>query len=745
MKAVITSASYTYHEVTLYGRGEDGSRVSKTFIPEKPYYFIEGEGEYRSLDDKSLQKIIVDNPLQVRTERRQYDKTWEADIRFVERVWHDMGFKKSVDLDTLQPVEFYTELRKNYIDIEVDDSEGFPDPDKAEKTVLCYTIIDNYTGMATIHTLKPFLTLELLEKIGHMRFKLFFYDNEFNMLQRLQLILSSKFQPDVILGWNVDEFDVKYLINRMKKLGIDTSCWNNILIFDLLKAYRRWKENKQKSYKLDYISMQELGYGKVVRKEKVIKMNGLDMAYYNYFDSQLCYDLDNKLGIFKYFYDLSEFAGTLDISRWNASYIWDSVLLNELHGTPYKLPTAEKDEKIGVNGGYVLTAIKGFFTKVKVLDFKSEYPNIMITFNMSPDSIDVNGDIIFPMVRFRSKPIGLIPRLLKNFISRRDDIKKAMTGFPKDSMKYKSMDNAQRVLKEITNAIYGLLGNEHYRLYDERIQAAVTYAAREHIKYVVEWLKRKGVKVLYGDTDSVMIQTDMDMPALMKELNKSFNDFTKQFGVENTGLYMKFEKEYDAWIQLGTKKRYIGIVDGKLDYRGIELRRSDNSDYTQWVEEKYFTKLFLTDKEFKQGKKDALNFYNEQLKRFDGRDQTLIPDIGLWQSLRSDMKYDKKYWVVEAVKTSINKYHLNIDYSLGRVKIYYINSGEAIAIGVNDDLPKNFHKLLDYNYHKARCLTNPLEEFVELVSPAQGFNSMESTIDDIKPTVKSTSDFRAWD
>ncbi len=246
------------------------------------------------------------------------------------------------------------------------------------------------------------------------------------------------------------------------------------------------------------------------------------------------------------------------------------------------------------------------------------------------------------------------------------------------------------------------------------------------------------VKVLYGDTDSVMVQTDIPLETLMKELNESFNDFAKKFGTENKTLHMKFEKEYDAWIQLGAKKRYIGVVDGKLDYKGIELRRSDNSDYTQWVEETYFNKLFLTpdDPDYKKGKKISMEFYKNEIKRFNERDSMLIPSIGIWQSVRTNLSYGKrKYWVAEAVKNSINKYKIDLDYSMGRVKIYYINKGEAIAINVDADLPKKFHKLLDYNYHKMRCLTNPLEEFVNLVTPEHaGFNAME--------TVKKQTDIK---
>ena len=496
MKAVITSASYTFHEITLYGRGEDGSRVRKTFTPEKPYFYVKGNGGYVSLTGEPLTKVEVENPLQVKTERAKYEKTWEADIKFVERVWHDMGFKKGVDLDTLQPITFYTKLRKNYIDIENDDKDGFPDPDKAEKEIFCFTIIDNFTDMALIHTTKPFLTPQLIEKIGHIRFRVFLHEKEVDMLIWLRNYLNSEFQPDVILGWNVGEFDVKYLYNRMKNLQLNVSCWNGIVVFDLLKAYKRWKENKQKSYKLDYIAKLELGYGKIPREEKVHKMKPLDLAFYNYVDSKICYELDETLGLFKYFYDLSEFIGGLDISRWNASYIWDSVLLSALRGTNVKLPTAERDEKVGVDGGYVMKASVGFFRKVKVLDFKSEYPNLMYTFNMSPDSIDPNGEIIFPMVRFRKEPLGLIPRLIKEFIERRDDIKKQMKSLLKDSVVYKALDNAQRVLKEVTNSIYGLMGNEHYRLYDERIQGAITYAARAHIKFVIEWLEARMPKVI---------------------------------------------------------------------------------------------------------------------------------------------------------------------------------------------------------------------------------------------------------
>lgn len=237
------------------------------------------------------------------------------------------------------------------------------------------------------------------------------------------------------------------------------------------------------------------------------------------------------------------------------------------------------------------------------------------------------------------------------------------------------------------------------------------------------------INILYGDTDSVMIQTDEPIEELMKDLNASFNEFAKKFGTENKTLQMKFEKEYKAWIQLGTKKRYIGVVDGKLDYKGIELRRSDNSDYTQWVEEKYFSILFLTenDPDFEIGKKKSAEFYKEQIMRFNNHDQSLIHEMGIWASVRSDLHYPKrKFWVAEAVKTARNKYKIKIDISMGRVKIYYFNKGEAVTFNVDEPLPEKYYKNLDWEYHKMRCLTNPLEEFIELISPEiKGFNGIE--------------------
>lgn len=239
------------------------------------------------------------------------------------------------------------------------------------------------------------------------------------------------------------------------------------------------------------------------------------------------------------------------------------------------------------------------------------------------------------------------------------------------------------------------------------------------------------INVLYGDTDSVMIQTDIPLEELMPELNASFNDFTRQFGTENKTLHMKFEKEYDAWIQLGSKKRYIGVVDGRLDYRGIELRRSDNSDYTQWVQEEYFKQLLLTvnDQDYKLGKKYSREFYNRQIKRFNDHDSTLIPEIGIWASVRPELNYTKKkFWVAEAVKLARSKYKIEVNTSMGRVKIYFFGKGEAVAFNVDDDLPKKYYKMLDWDYHKMRCLTNPLEEFVDLITPEnKGFNAIEST------------------
>ncbi len=696
---LIVGAGYNGTDIIYYGRKKDGKKGYLKVRAIRPYFYVEGEGEegITSIDGRKLKKIYTERPQDVPMERVKYPETWEADIPFVFRNWIDSGYYKYIDEETLKPAKENIQPRKCYIDIEVDDTSGFPNPEQAGDPILSIVFYDSYFNYYNILTYKKVNTFELLDKIGKLNFKLRLFSTEEEMLRSFyRYATDPDTAPDVILGWNV-EFDYEYLSNRMAKYGLHLNR-NEYTVFDLMTAYERLHENDVESLSLEYIASLELGKGKVKRKVRVKELWDRDIAeelYYNYTDVSLLIELEQKLQIFDFFLVLSETAGTLDISRWNASYIADSFLLHRLHGK-MALPTTVKHEKAPVQGATVLDPSYGVFENVVVFDFRSEYPSIIYTFNLSPDTMDGRNEL------------GIIPQIVGYLVDERMKIKNDP-----------SKANQQRVLKEITNSFYGLFGDEGYRLYNPEIQAKITYYAREHLMYIKTKIEQSGRRVLYGDTDSVFVewgrkideQEIVNIKQFVKQLNDSMDEFTMRWGRNKGMLEVDIDSIFSKWVQTGVKKRYYGEVIYKknrwtreLYSRGFELRRSNTSAYTKRKQRELMLKSF-------EGKEAVMEWYREELNAWEKKTLS-IDDIAIISGVGKNID---EYKVESQLKKAVmrGKKENLITTESKKYKLYLLNDGE-IAVDFFDTLPEKYVNKIDWEAHKRRCLILPMEKILNL-------------------------------
>lgn len=792
MRAIITNSYYTTNPLTIHwvGRKENGERLFMNFpSPIKPYFFAQTEN--------GIQKIEVENPMDVRKEREKYTKTWEADIPFVDRVLVDMGFKKSMDIDTLKPAESKgINLRRFSIDIETDDTVPL-DINNPQGEILEIGIRDYYKNFTILLTtiqkfdLNKFLELKFNEdekmreklisrgmekfasNIGNIDVKIVPFSSEEEMLRFYYKFLHSKNYGDINIGWNIGKklldheisgnigFDIPYIQRRSEKYNINID-WDKIIInFDLMDAYIHLEENDLESFSLEYISQRELGIGKIKHdmgyKEMYMKEPEKFMVYH-YRDMLLVQLIDLKKGIFDFYLSQSEKVGSLDIGRWNANYLIDTFLLNELHNTENHLPTSSiGTNKTKIQGGKVFIAVIGRFEIVAVLDFSSEYPSIMETFNLSHDTIISleEGDVKLPELGygFTLKKKGFIPRTISKLKSYRKEIKKEMKKYEVNTEDYSRLDNEQRVIKALTNAFYGVMGNasdmgdgkyRYSRLYEPNVQQAITYLTREHIQFVVNKINSLdlGIEVKYGDTDSVMIhkydwkhktidEVIKEINFILKIINNSFADFVRSFGGDPkiSTLEMKFEKIYSSWIQTGAKKNYSGRIiykDGVFvtpytEYKGMAPRRSDKSDYTK----KFITNLVELSHE---DVVKSWNYYISEEKKWNKKDKSLIPLMGIYISLNQKF-YNNSYQPQKAVNRGTQE-GINLDRTKGKFKMYFLTDG-PIAVNFDDKLPDKYYKKIDWDYHKRRCFILPSKGIVNIIQPKDMEDFETDTDDDI--------------
>jgi DNA polymerase I len=227
-------------------------------------------------------------------------------------------------------------------------------------------------------------------------------------------------------------------------------------------------------------------------------------------------------------------------------------------------------------GGFVFPPVKGIHRNVASLDFSAMYPSIMITYNISPDTVckDCNAECYPPAPEvghcFRKEPEGFFTRILRSLVTHRAALKKKLALLEKTNKQYKMLDIRQKTIKILTNAFYGYTGWAQAKWYRRECAEATSAWGRYFIKKADGIAEAMGMKVLYGDTDSLFVT----LPG-GGNLNKATGEFIKKVK-EELPLDMDVDNIYRVIFFTDSKKRYAGLTSkGEIVVRGLEVRRGD--------------------------------------------------------------------------------------------------------------------------------------------------------------------------
>lgn len=463
--------------IIIFGRDKDGNRTRHIHKFQHYFYSPDPKGNYTTLFGEKVRRIPIHKFWMAKQKIQEYERTFESDLSYVKRFLIDHGDEYKSEAPP----------RKLFWDIETrstdpDDPQGALSPKTGE--IISIVAYDSYTDKFTEFIQAPDLEVK----------------NERSLLIRFANYVG-KIQPDVMSGWNCSRFDVPFLIDRMDvndvPLGylspigrVDDYHINvgreikirGIALIDMLKAYKKMSENELESYKLDFVAHKELGVGKNdISKlpQRLWEERDYDrLLIYNRRDVEILKQLDEKLDIIGFLDKISEIA-SCDISEtlYN-SRIVDSYILKHTASKGIILPSKDfTRHSSGYRGATVLDPVKGIHEKVGVFDLASLYPSIIISFNLSPDTLVIREEAgnesssTSNTVGERSDGIGLIPTLLEDFFVLRK--------------KYKNegKDNEQRVVKQIMNSFYGVMAFPSFRLYTPQMAEEVTRRGREIIEF----------------------------------------------------------------------------------------------------------------------------------------------------------------------------------------------------------------------------------------------------------------------
>ncbi|XP_014213476.1 DNA polymerase alpha catalytic subunit [Copidosoma floridanum] len=271
------------------------------------------------------------------------------------------------------------------------------------------------------------------------------------------------------------------------------------------------------------------------------------------------------------------------------------LLLHAFHNknyiTPDKRTTSKKKEDVDQGrkkkpayaGGLVLDPKKGFYDKlILLMDFNSLYPSIIQEFNLCFTTVPgaAYEDVENLSLPESSVEPGIIPTEIRKLVESRVEVKKLMK-LRNISPELRAQYNIrQMALKLTANSMYGCLGATHCRFYAKGLAALVTMKGREILQNTKTLVEKCNYEVIYGDTDSIMINTNI------LEYDQVFN-IGKDIKKEVNKLYKKVELDIDGvfrYLLLLQKKKYAAVSmskapSGQLEYtkelKGLDIVRRD--------------------------------------------------------------------------------------------------------------------------------------------------------------------------
>lgn len=428
----------------------------------------------------------------------------------------------------------------------------------------------------------------------------------------------NQFDPDVIIGWNVINFDFLLLQKRCDLYGVKFTIARD----ETLPNWRKNSNNSDQnfieiagrvvldgidllktatynfpSFSLDNVANTLLGLSKKVtdvdnRLQEItdnFNHNKTALAEYNLEDCRLVWLIFQKTELLAFAQLRAQLTG-LAIDRVGGSVAaFTNLYLPKLHRSGYIAPNMGDGASGLVSpGGYVMDSIPGLYDNVLVLDFKSLYPSIIRTFKIDPmglieglkygakqeqaehnkvsqENLMFKSDVIagFDGALF-SRDKHFLPHIIESLWLERD--------------KAKQQKNAalSQAIKIIMNSFYGVLGSTGCRFFDPRLSGSITKRSHQILKITRQWIEAQGYQVIYGDTDSIFVSIGVDKSKsqakvlgleLQELINKQWmatlnaqHNIVSQLEIEFETHFTKFLMPTVRGRDVGTKKRYAGLV-----------------------------------------------------------------------------------------------------------------------------------------------------------------------------------------
>jgi len=618
-----------------------------------------------------LLRIVCNHPQEVpllREEVKKLGTTYEHNIPFTRRYIIDRGLvplnaiefeREGKELKKVIKVHDVPSLKFNTLafDIETYNPQGAPRPSKDPVLMISYA--DEESGVLTTKKInKPFVHALSTEK---------------EMLEKFSELIKKK-DVEILLGYNSSQFDLPYLKERAAvlktklSLGRDGSSFTlhrrglitkakitgrvHIDVFHIIRFLATIGALKTFRYTLTEVYSEITG-----KKKKVLPKLEIwkywddggkcgELADYSLNDAVAVMELSKQLLPMEFEISKLSKVPLFEICGSSTGTIVEQLLMNRAHWENMIVPNQPKEEEITARaaspavGAFVKMPEPGIYENLAVFDFRSLYPSIIISHNIDPFTLNCSccekDAFVSPVGhRFCKKTKGLIPSVLGELLDKRAEIKKKMKSLKSGTDEYIQLDARQQALKITANSFYGYLLYPRSRWYSKEAGESTTAWGRHYIQETMRRAEESGFKVLYGDTDSLMLLLgEKKKKDALEFINKINSELPEKMELELEGFYTRgvfVSKKAEA---KGAKKKYALIgEEGRIKIRGFELVRRDWAGVAKQVQQQVLEAIL------KDGSKEkALKVVMDKIKELrEGR--TPMEELVIYTQLKRQTKY----------------------------------------------------------------------------------------------------------
>jgi DNA polymerase elongation subunit (family B) len=681
---------------------ENGKRFQRE-VRYQPYIF-EPNRVYRERGVDTPFKTLKGEPVY----KQEFDSVYEAREHI--KQFKGIPGKPLYGMDTF----VYTYINDNYpgdidydpklislvsLDIEVDSEGGFPDIAQADRMVTAITL--RKRGKSYVFGLKEY-TVES-EDVNYLLCK-----DEHDLLDKF-LQAWKALDADVITGWNIEFFDIPYLVNRIRRTMGDASAkrlspWGlldqrnieimgreytiftpvGVNIIDYMQAYKKFSFAQQESFKLDHIAFIELGERKLDYAE--LGFETLDEFYkgdyqnyinYNIRDVELVDKLEDKLKFLEQIYAIA-YDGHVNYSdSFTSVRMWDIIIHNYLLNKGIVVPMTDKGSKDSqIVGAYVKDPQVGMHNWVVSFDLNSLYPHLIMQYNISPETyageiegLSIEGILDGRLDEYRESIIarnqtvaasgclfdrdfqGFLPTLMEKMYNDRVKFKKQMLAAKQQYETNKSYE----IEKEIARC--------HNMQLAKKIQLNSAYGALSNIYF--RWFNR-------DLAESITKSGQLSIRWMERKMNAYLNKVLKTTDV-------------DYVIACDTDSMYLDL--GEFVNQTCEGKTTDQTvKYLDTVCEKVFEPFI--DKSYAE-LAEYVNAYDQKMKM----KREAIADKGIWTA--------KKRYILNVYNNE------GVQYSEPKLKLSGIEAVRSSTPSACRDNIKSALKLI---------MTSTEEDLVEFIA-----------------------------